>query len=177
MFHLSKVSGNEKTGPIPVSTSSRATCPPSCAFFAKGCYAKGGPLALHWAKVTSGERGTEMPAFLAQIRSLPSGQLWRHNQAGDLPGKGNRINRRQLDQLAKANQGRRGWTYTHKPVIATRGVSQEVIWANRAAVKSALRQGFAINLSGNSPAHADKLASLGLPTVCVVPEEIGRAHV
>ena len=31
-FHLSRVSTNSKTGPIPVSTSSAVTCPPSCPF-------------------------------------------------------------------------------------------------------------------------------------------------
>ena len=165
MFHhLSIKSGNEKTGPIPVSTSSRTTCPPSCAFYSKGCYAKGGPLALHWAKVSSGERGSNMSTFLSQIRALPTGQLWRHNQAGDLPGRGNRINRRELDQLAKANQGKRGWTYTHKPVIATRGVSQETIWSNRSAVKSALRQGFAVKDRKSTRLNSSHVSESRMPS-------------
>jgi hypothetical protein len=57
-FHLTRSSGNRKTGPIPVTTSSRATCSPSCPFLLNGCYADGGgPLRLHWEKVTTGERG------------------------------------------------------------------------------------------------------------------------
>ena len=41
--------------------------------------------------------------------------------------------------------------------------------ANRAAIAQA-NQKFTVNLSGNSPAHADQLAELGIaPVVCVLP--------
>jgi hypothetical protein len=55
--HLTLVSSNAKTGPIPVSTSSAVTCSDACPFKKDGCYADSGPLALHWSKVTSGQRG------------------------------------------------------------------------------------------------------------------------
>ena len=48
IVHLSKKSGNVKTGKIPVSTSGRNTCPDACplkkANGGKGCYGEGGPL-------------------------------------------------------------------------------------------------------------------------------------
>jgi hypothetical protein len=159
--HLSIKSGNVKTGPIPVSTSSSETCPEACPFKAKGCYAKSGPLALHWAKVTSGGRGMEWPEFLESVKSFKPGQLWRHNQAGDLPGIGNNIDTGKLRELADANAGKRGFTYTHKPPV---GVNLE-------AIKDANQKGFTINLSANSVAHADSLAKTGLPVAAVVPME------
>ena len=57
--HITPRSGNAKTGPIPVTTTERASCPSTCPFYDKGCYAKSGPLALHWRKVSDGERGTD----------------------------------------------------------------------------------------------------------------------
>jgi len=158
LTHLTRISNNAKTGPIPVSTSSADTCPPSCPFKKQGCYAKGGPLALHWSKVTSGGRGLKWADFLSAIEALPRGQLWRHNQAGDLPGLGEDIDAMALSQLAKANQGRKGWTYTHKHATE----------ANREAIRAANANGFTINLSANSLTHADELASHECGPVCVV---------
>jgi hypothetical protein len=91
------------------------------------------------------------------------------NQAGDLPGAGNRIDSARLNQLASSNRGKRGFTYTHKPVVQTPGVPAEVVQANRKAVKAAVAQGFTINLSGNNVEHADRLAKTGLPVATVVP--------
>jgi hypothetical protein len=170
-YHLTTQSNNVKTGPIPVSTSSQRTCPPSCPFKGNGCYAGQAPLVFHWSKVTSGQRGTPFASFLRSIESLPPNQLWRHNQAGDLPGIGNRIDRDKLVSLASANKNKRGFTYTHKPCIATAGVPSSVSRANLTSVRQASRLGFTINLSGNSLAHADRLAKTGLPVATVVPSD------
>jgi len=159
--HLTLKSANVKTGPIPVSTSSSETCPEACPFKSKGCYAKGGPLALHWSKVTSGERGIDWLSFIKQVRSFPAGQLWRHNQAGDLPGVGDNIDATALDELATANMGKRGFTYTHKPLTPD----------NLSALRAANAAGFVVNLSANSVNHADTLAKLGLPVAAVVPQD------
>ena len=167
-FHLTPKSGNQKTGLIPVTTTSGETCPPECPFAGKnGCYAESGPLALHWRKVTEGKRGENFPAFLGQLEntlsSLPPRQLWRHNQAGDLPGKGSKIDVIALAKIVAVNARTfsRGYTYTHKPMASVK---------NRMAVQSANISGFAVNLSGNSLAHADELAALEIaPVVCVVP--------
>jgi len=115
LFHLTRVSSNRKTGPIPVSTSSAKTCPPTCPLAANGCYANGGPMALHWREVTNGNRGVVWADFLEAIRNLPKGQLWRHNAAGDLWKPGTVIGSAALTQLVEANRGRRGFTYSHHP--------------------------------------------------------------
>ena len=160
LTHLTLKSNNVKTGPIPVSTSSSSTCPEACPFKSQGCYAKSGPLAIHWSKVTSGERGMDWQSFLSAIYSLPEGQLWRHNQAGDLPGVGNKIDAKQLSQLVKMNSGKRGFTYTHKPLTLS----------NLKSIRSANDKGFTVNLSANSVAHADTLVTHGLPIAAVVPQ-------
>lgn len=159
--HLTLVSSNAKTGSIPVSTSSACTCSDACPFKANGCYADSGPLKLHWSKVTSGQRGFDWSAFLAKVRTFPSGQLWRHNQAGDLPGVGDKVDAKALRELVDANVGKRGFTYTHKPLSL----------GNLSAIRSANKRGFVVNLSANSVSHADRLAKTGLPVAAVVPQD------
>jgi hypothetical protein len=172
LFHLTPVSSNEKTGPLVVTTSARSTCWNGCPFFAAGCYALGGPLGLHWAAVSKGERGQRWPDFLrdlgAALRRNPA-PIWRHNQAGDLPGLGAKIDRRALLQLAEVSRkaGRVGFTYTHKPLL--RGQAPEAA-ANRRALAAAAAAGLVVNASANNPGHADALAALGLP-VCVTVSE------
>ena len=160
-YHLTIESRNSKVGPIPVSTSTAATCPDACPLKGAGCYAEGGPVALHWRKVTEGVRGTDWNTFVAQIAALPEGQLWRHNQAGDLPGENNAIDSKMLGELVNANKGKRGWTYTHKSVVDA---------ANRDAIRDANANGFTINLSGNNLAHADELAALNIGPVVVIQD-------
>lgn len=160
---LTLKSRNEKTGPIPVSTTTAQTCPAACPLADKGCYAKGGPLAIFWRGVTEGKFGMAWREFCAAVADLPAGQLWRHNQAGDLPGDRVKIDARALSALVKANRGKRGFTYTHySPAIA----------ANLKALNAAVLQGFIVNLSGNSVAHADQLARHGLPVVTVLPHDV-----
>ena len=161
-YHLTPKSANEKTGPIPVSTTSAASCPPDCPFNnSNGCYAGSGPLALHWAAVTRGDRGDEFADFCDKIAALPEGQLWRHNQAGDLPGNGLEIDGAALGDLVKANKGKRGFTYTHYNPSNGK---------NAAYIKGCNDYGFTVNLSANTPAHADQLAALNIgPVVTVLP--------
>jgi hypothetical protein len=160
-FQITLKSANVKTGAMPVTTSSAKTCPDSCPLKAGGCYAKTSFLGMHWHKVTAGTRGESFSSLLAQIRELAPGALWRHNQAGDLPGTGDRINKRDLVRLARSNKGKRGFTYTHKPPTAR----------NLDAIRKATREGFTINLSANSLTHADKLAKHRLPVVAVLPSQ------
>lgn len=166
-FHFTHVSGNSKTGPIPVTTSSADTCPNSCPLKKNGCYAEHGPLAWHWAAVSTGKRGGSVEEVCEQIAKLPKGQLWRWAQAGDLPGDGTLINRPALELIVKANKGRHGFTFTHyDPTI--RHNAEAIEWANKS--------GFTVNVSANNLAHADALAGLGIaPVVVVLPTDTGKA--
>ena len=157
---LTLASTNVKTGPLPVSTTSKECCPPSCPFYAKGCYASAGPIAIHWRAVTSGLRGMLWKAFCQAVAAFPMGTLWRHNQAGDLCGNGEVIDAKALRLLIRANRGKRGFTYTHKHGTA----------ANVRLIREANQNGFTVNLSANGLAHADKLAGLNAgPVVTVLP--------
>lgn len=163
---LTLVSRNAKTGPIPVSTTTKATCPDVCPLKEGGCYAKGGPLAIFWDKVTRGEFGTSWLEFTKKVAKLPKGILWRANQAGDLPGNGIAIDADALAALVKANKGKRGFTYTHYAPQAGN---------NAALIDQANKAGFTINLSGNTLSHADALAALNIaPVVVVLPVEFER---
>jgi len=171
-YHLTKVSSNAKTGPIPVSTSHKDTCPESCPLKAKGCYAAGGPSNIHWKAVSEGKRGTDWETFTAEIKKLPKGQLWRHNQAGDLPGyTDTRSGIAMLDgsktlELVRANKGKKGFTYTHYPVIGDDIVNKY----NSTVIESANSDGFTINLSGNNLQNADELYDLAIaPVVVLLP--------
>ena len=158
--HLTPKSANAKTGPIPVSTTSRESCPDTCPLKKAGCYADSGPLALHWNAVTEQQRGTDWQSFCDSIAALPAGQLWRHNQAGDLPHQRGRIDAAALDLLVAANHGKRGFTYTHHDASL-----------NADLLAVANMSGFTVNLSANNLHHADALAESGLPVVAVLPIE------
>lgn len=69
-YHITRKSGNKKTGNMVVTTSSQKTCPDACPFKKKGCYADGGPLLMHWSKVTEGDRGLPFEQFLEELRSI-----------------------------------------------------------------------------------------------------------
>lgn len=158
-------SGNRKTGRIPVSMSSASTCPPSCSFFGQGCYAEQHLLGNHWAKVP--RIGMSWADFTNEVRRLPPGQLWRHNEAGDLPGRGEALDVTALTALIFANRGRRGFTYTHKPLARQ---------SERNAVRRANDNGFTINLSADTIADADRLYDLRIgPVTVVVPEHAQRS--
>jgi hypothetical protein len=153
------VTHNVKTGPIPVSVTDRDSCPTSCSYRGAGCYAEeSNHTRLHWGRTA--ERGLEWPAFLRKVRALPRGQLWRHNEAGDLPGPGDVIDASLLAGLARANEaaGARGFTFTHKPLTH----------ANEAAIRHAIAHRFAINLSADTIAEADALVARGVAPVAVV---------
>jgi hypothetical protein len=143
--HLSLKSANAKTGPIPVSTTSKESCPSDCAMRGE-CYAASGPLALHWSAVTKGQRGTDWSTFCESI-------------AGDLPGDGATVDPVRLGELVAANRGRRGFTYSHYRDGAS------LSW-----IQTANEWGFTVNLSANDLADADTLADTGAgPVVVVLP--------
>jgi hypothetical protein len=172
LFHITEKSGNAKTGDIVVTTSSKETCPPACPFRNNGCYAASGPLNIHWTKLTNGERGQSFKDFCASLAALPVATFGRLNQAGDAPGRGNRINGKMLGQLAKALTGKRFFSYTHKPVLASKKVSEFIAKQNRKHIKSANENGLTLNLSANNLKHADKLKKLNIgPVVTILGKE------
>jgi len=168
---LTVKSANKKTGAIPVSKTERDSCPVSCPFYRDGCYGEYGPLAWHWKKMDQNQNAngspidTEWDSFLEKIKELPSGQIWRHNEVGDLPSgeTSEDINFDLLKEIVSANEGLRGFTYTHKHVEKK----------NLPFIKFANDNGFTVNLSANNVDHADELVSHDVgPVTVVVPLDV-----
>lgn len=159
-YSLTRVSRNQKLGPMPASTSSRSTCPTSCPLKGKGgCYAEYGPMSLVWNRVD--EQGMDFDTFLKEVERLPRKQTWRYGQAGDLPGEGDAIDRDQMLRLAKANRNRPVIAFTHKPPTPE----------NISILQDARELGFPVNLSADNVVEADALAHHGLNVVVVLPED------
>ena len=161
---LTERSSNKKTGPIPTSTTERASCPTTCAFYNKGCYAASGPQNLHWMKISKPDengnrRGTNWADFCKTVRKFTKGQLWRHNVSGDIPHVMGYIVEDLLNMLVKANRGKRGYTYSHHDIKTG---------DNLKLLLDANRQGLTINASTESLDAADSAVDSGLPTVVVV---------
>lgn len=157
-FQFIAASSNRKTGPMPQTYTSRESCPESCPHYRSDCYAEDFYTRMVWNKVP--DRGLDLDALTARIKALPTGQIWRHNVAGDLPGEGETVDAYALGQIVKANRGKKGFTYTHKK-------SPEALqWARHATA-----WGFTVNISADDAGEADKYAAQGLPTVCIVPKD------
>ena len=156
-FQFIASSSNKKTGPMPTTYTSRDSCPPSCPHYLTSCYAEAGfHTRMIWNKVP--DRGLDLAGLVEKIKALPTGQIWRANVAGDLPGEGETVDAYALGQIVKANRGRRGFTYTHKKN------PEALAWA-----KHATAWGFTVNISADDAGEADRYAAQGLPTVCIVP--------
>ena len=166
-FHLSRVSSNEKTGPIAVTTTSKNSCPASCGM-RDFCYAASGPLAWHWSKVSDGSRSKQWRDHLADLESLPFGSPLRLNQAGDLVASvSGRLSRVFIDGLLSVVKSRRlqAWTYTHH---------DHTVGDNGKLLRRANREGLRINVSTETEESADLAIASGLPAVLAVSSEETR---
>lgn len=161
---LTDVSSNRKVGKIPVSTTEKSSCPNSCPLKDTDCYARLGPLGIHWNKVGNG-RGDNWSAFCERVKRFIKGQLWRHNQAGDLPrdpqlsNSVDRIDANKCAELSAASLHTNGWTYTHYDM--TDAHNKDVV-----ARMNSL-PGMTVNLSADSIGQADDLYNLKIGPVCV----------
>jgi hypothetical protein len=126
---------------------------------------------MYWKKINAGQYASTWAHLLEQVKALPDGQLWRHNQAGDLPGDNDCIDPVAMRDLVEANSGRKGFTYTHKPV-ETDKANPVTALMNATLVAEANRNGFTVNLSADNLSEADSLKALNIgPVVTVLPRE------
>ena len=161
-FQFIEKSGNTKTGIMPVTYNSAATCPDSCIFKNNGCYASQGYYTrMNWDKVTAGIRGGSFKELLNKIKALPASTLWRAHIAGDIPAnERGEVSEVYINKVSEANKGRRGYTYTHHDLN---------IKNNSKLFKKANNKNFIINVSCESEQQADTAVNVHkLPAVMVV---------
>lgn len=163
---ITQVSGNSKTGPITTTRTDRESCPTTCPFYSAGCYATLGRERMQWDRLNRSETGVVWSEFLNTIRKIvPTGVLWRHNTAGDLPHNDGNIDYLKLKGLINANKGKKGFTYSHHILN-----DHNVI-----ALQNANALGFTVNASCESVDDADRVMSEhNIPAVAVVHSEETR---
>ena len=114
--------------------------------------------------MSHGLRGGTWSDLTDFVSKLERGQLWRHNQAGDLGyvrSQGREYIRLDLlKSLVDANKssGAKGYTYTH----------HQLHTHNLEAVKYSNANGFTVNASCESMQQADECVADGVPAVVVV---------
>lgn len=153
------ISKNAKTGPIPTTMTERVSCPSSCNFRGNGCYAENFPLSLHWSRVES--KGISFAQLLDKIRSLPAGQLWRHNAAGDLPHIDGNLDGDYLSTLAANAAHTRPIIYTHHDIQNPHNA------ANIRIVQDTYQ--VTVNASCESLQQAEQALNAGINAVAVTP--------
>lgn len=154
--------GNTKTQ-CPTTTSAKETCPDTCPLKESGCYAKYSFLGSYWKKLSNGEvkNSMDFKGLLSSIKKLPKGQIWRHNQAGDLLHDNGQIDSKSLSSLIKANRGKNGFTYTHH---------KHDVGDNAFIVDMSNELGFTINWSSNDLEEADTIYNKEIgPVVTLLP--------
>ena len=161
-FKLTARSSNRKTGPIATTMTSAESCPETCPFNnGGGCYASGGPTAIHWNRLTRREIGGDWMNLVHEIGNakLKPGTLLRHNVAGDLPHESGKIRADMLRTLTGIflDAGLVPFTYTHH--------KQDGF--NLPPIREAIDAGFTVNLSCDSEAQASERFREGFPAVCV----------
>jgi hypothetical protein len=165
-------SENDKTGPMAVSITESTTCPPNCALRRASCggknlcYSLFGPMRWTWDRLDRHEIGMPWVDFCGKVQRLPDGSLWRHNISGDLPGGGDEIDEAALAMLVWANRGRRGFTYTHKPLTVR----------NFDLIRAATASGFTINVSMDTLVEADyyRMVDETIPMAVMLPFAFGK---
>lgn len=164
MIKYSLSAGNSKTGAMLLVRSPRSTCPDSCGLKGNGCYAENFPLAFHWLKQETS--GVDFATVLYAIRTLPRESVWRLFEAGDFepsPENPELISPSQVLSLLSANKGKRGFGYTHYPVLP-----------NLEAFQLMNSSGLTINVSADTFEQAAVYFSLGLPTTLLVSENFPK---
>ena len=166
-YHVTRISGNKKTGPVATTTTSRSTCPDTCPLKreegakSSPCYAEQYPMNTHWNRLDRRERGIGFTEYLKALRSLPFGTMVRGQQAGDSPGDG--IDTLYHDKnvaIAKAMTTKRktAWTYC-----------AYLVKKNLETFKACLKLGYAMNKSCYSAEGVDEAMDLGVPATIIVP--------
>jgi len=152
-------SSNVKTGPIPVTMTERDSCPDTCPLKKRGCYADNFPLSLHWDRVA--DSGISEESLLDSIRGLSSGQLWRHNVAGDFPHNNGLIDIDVFSRFVDAAKHTSPIIYSHHKLYP----------GNQILFSWARENGVVVNASCESMGDAYSAMIGGINAVCIMPSD------
>ena len=155
-YGLTVNSKNVKTGPTSNVMAPNQTCPARCPM-RDACYARCSPMAIHWGKLSRGERGVGFAELVRQLRQLEP-TVVRYGDAGDLPGKGNAIAKAQAFRLADALSHCTVIAYTHKPLST----------ANVTALQGMRDRGMVVNASCETIDKVKRAHSHGIPTALLI---------
>ena len=174
-FQLTPRSSNRKTGPIATIRSSSNSCPSTCPFNnGGGCYAAGGPEAIHWRKLDKSEK-PEHQGWIGlsdQFRAakLKPGTLLRLNTAGDLPHLP--ATGEILGNVVDLMRG----IFEHHKVVPFTYTHHRQTEHNLAVIDRQNQSGFTVNLSCDTEERASMMQQRGFPAVVVVPADDDRKH-
>lgn len=169
VYYFIRQSRNSKTGSIPVTYTDMESCPSTCLHYRTTCFAGLGKTLLSWKRAgitrfyeNGNASGLTISGLVDFIKAIPFGSTFRHNIGGDLPGKGNSLNKKELLEIIKASTSRKlkGFCYTHKKEKAQIAFYK----ANKTA-------NFTINLSCDSLREVDQLWNTNLPLVVTLPSD------
>ena len=183
--YVRMTSANVTLGPlVAVTMVSSDSCPPNCPYRGtrgnglgtKGhtgpCYAETSKMVFGWKKVDSGEYGTTWEKALMYIERFPADTLGRWGDAGDCPGADGFLDATAMDELTHAMRGQQWWGFTHYTVTERAGQAlTRKAFHNAIVIKKAIKRGFALNISCDSLAEADRARAMGFPVAVVVPSD------
>ncbi|MFY4731185.1 DUF7227 family protein [Nitrospira sp. BLG_2] len=145
-----ETSENRKIGNCSATYASQVSCPKTCPFFQKGCYAETGPLGIHTKRLNK-EQTTAFAVAQAEARAIGnlsgSNHLRLHVVGDSCTKKGTKL----LANAAKrhtAKAGKSVWTYTHAWQMREReewgGISVLASCENIADAKKAMKRNYAV---------------------------------
>jgi len=162
LFKIAKRTENRKLGNVVVVSSSPKTCPLNCEFKNNGCYAEYGPISLHWRRID--QKGINCSDLCNEINNLPVYLPIRFWDAGDFPGNGITLNRKECIQIGNVIKKRtetKNYAYTHYDMN---------IQENRTVVRMLLRRNLIANISTTMYQADNLLNKYNFPVVIVAPE-------
>lgn len=183
MVIATEKSANRKIGPVSTTYASQASCPKSCPFFNNGCYAEGGLVGIHTAKLnkatTAGTRPIDVArAEAAAIGTLSGTRPMRLHIVGDCRTVMATLTVAKAVREYIAKAGQKVWTYTHAwrkvPRIAWDGVSVLASCENTTDAKKAMKRGYAAAIVVDHH-ESDKAYKVDGLTVIPCPEQTGKA--
>ncbi len=146
-------SANVKTGPMPVTYRTEATCPSSCPFLGEGCYAEARAFMIarqHGGTTTVDEVVHKLGDRRADARFI------RDRVSGDVLTPDGRVDMPYIRALAEIGRrtGLRVFGYTHAWTSFT-----------RRQVAETARRGYVMNASCETRGDVERAVLLGMPAV------------